>query len=49
MWTLIDNWSWANGFKNRYGFISLDTKTLKRTVKKSGYWIKQVIKDQGFE
>ncbi|ACU78326.1 beta-glucosidase [synthetic Mycoplasma mycoides JCVI-syn1.0] len=49
MWTLIDNWSWANGFKNRYGFISLDTKTLKRTIKKSGYWIKQVIKDQGFE
>ncbi|MEX5716721.1 family 1 glycosylhydrolase [Serratia ureilytica] len=23
MWTFIDNWSWLNGYKNRYGFVQL--------------------------
>ncbi|ARU91684.1 6-phospho-beta-glucosidase [Spiroplasma clarkii] len=41
-WTFIDCWSWANAFKNRYGYISLDLQTGKRTIKKSGQWIKQV-------
>ncbi|TZE80968.1 glycoside hydrolase family 1 protein [Calorimonas adulescens] len=49
MWTFIDNWSWLNAFKNRYGFISLDLKTLKRTPKKSAYWFKEMTKNNGFE
>ena len=49
MWTFIDCWSWINAYKNRYGYVSLDLKTRNRTVKKSGYWIKQVIEDNGFE
>ncbi|RCX14677.1 glycosyl hydrolase family 1 [Vagococcus fluvialis] len=24
MWTCMDNWSWTNAYKNRYGFISVD-------------------------
>ncbi len=36
MWTFIDNWSWLNGYKNRYGFVQLDLATQTRTVKKSG-------------
>lgn len=35
----IDNWSWLNGYKNRYGFVQLDLETQKRTVKKSGEWL----------
>ena len=23
-WGLIDNWSWSNAFKNRYGFVEVD-------------------------
>lgn len=42
LWTPIDCWSWCNAYKNRYGFISNDIKTQKRTIKQSGYWIKQV-------
>ncbi|WP_338983900.1 glycoside hydrolase family 1 protein [Spiroplasma endosymbiont of Othius punctulatus] len=42
-WTFIDCWSWANSFKNRYGFVSLDLKTGKKTIKESGYWMNQVI------
>ncbi len=45
MWTYIDNWSWINAYKNRYGFIELDLKTNKRIEKKSASWIKEVIKN----
>ncbi len=52
LWTFIDNWSWRNAYKNRYGYVSLDLKTRKRTMKKSGYWMKDVIEtgevDLGF-
>lgn len=43
MWTFIDNWSWRNAYKNRYGFIALDLKTRKRTWKKSAFWMQDVI------
>ncbi len=49
LWTFIDCWSWANSYKNRYGWISLDLKTQKRTLKKSGVWFAQVSKDNGYE
>lgn len=45
LWTFIDCWSWINSFKNRYGFVSLNLETGKRTIKKSGHWIKEVIKN----
>ncbi|MHC1684429.1 MAG: glycoside hydrolase family 1 protein [Clostridiaceae bacterium] len=49
LWTFIDCWSWINSFKNRYGFISLDLESGKRTVKKSGRWIKSVIENNSFD
>jgi 6-phospho-beta-glucosidase len=49
LWTFIDNWSWSNAYKNRYGFYQLDLKTQTRTVKKSGEWFEQVSKNNGFE
>ncbi|ARU91742.1 6-phospho-beta-glucosidase [Spiroplasma clarkii] len=42
LWTLIDNWSWNNVFKNRYGFIEFNLKTKEFKVKSSGLWIKSV-------
>jgi len=48
VWTFIDNWSWNNAFKNRYGLVSLDLKTLKRTIKKSGYWYRELSQNNGF-
>lgn len=41
-WTAFDCWSWNNAYKNRYGFISVDLKTQNRTIKKSGYWYKEL-------
>ncbi|MBU3133816.1 glycoside hydrolase family 1 protein [Clostridium gasigenes] len=48
LWTPIDCWSWNNAYKNRYGFISLDLETKEKTIKKSGHWMKEVSKNNGF-
>lgn len=47
-WTPIDCWSWTNAYKNRYGYIAVDLNTQKKTIKKSGKWIKEVSKNNGF-
>lgn len=47
-WTPIDCWSWNNAYKNRYGYISLDLETMVKAVKKSGEWMKEVSRENGF-
>lgn len=42
LWTFIDNWSWTNTFKRRYGLYRLDLKTGDRIPKKSQKWFKQI-------
>lgn len=43
-WGLIDNWSWNNAFKNRYGMIEVDlSRNYQRRFKKSAEWIREVI------
>ncbi|WP_435301218.1 glycoside hydrolase family 1 protein, partial [Dubosiella newyorkensis] len=48
-WTPFDCWSWNNAYKNRYGFIAIDLNDQKRTIKKSGYWLKDVADNNGYE
>ncbi|MBD8014576.1 glycoside hydrolase family 1 protein [Planococcus wigleyi] len=48
LWSFMDNWSWMNAYKNRYGFFSVDIETKKRTPKKSAHWIKEVAEQNGF-
>ncbi|MGL5974315.1 MAG: family 1 glycosylhydrolase, partial [Aeromonas sobria] len=48
LWTFIDNWSWLNAYKNRYGFVRLDLESQQRTIKKSGYWFAEVARNHGF-
>ena len=48
LWSFMDNWSWMNAYKNRYGFFSVDLQTKKRTYKKSAHWIKEVSENNGF-
>lgn len=47
-WTPIDCWSWSNAYKNRYGYIAVNLATQKKTIKKSGYWMHEVAKHNGF-
>ena len=48
MWSLMDNFSWINGFKKRYGFLYVDRETLVRRRKASSYWYQQVAAANGF-
>lgn len=49
MWAAFDCWSWLNAYKNRYGFIRVDIENnCKRSIKKSGYWLKEVSRNNGF-
>lgn len=48
VWTPIDCWSWSNAYKNRYGYIAVDLARQIKTIKKSGYWMKEVAKNNGF-
>ena len=44
-WGLIDNWSWNNAFKNRYGMVEVDLAgNYQRRWKKSAAWIQEVIR-----
>lgn len=48
LWSFMDNWSWMNAYKNRYGFFSVDLETKQRTAKKSAHWFKSVSENNGF-
>ncbi len=43
LWSLLDNYEWADGYAMRFGITYVDYKTQKRTVKLSGEFYKQVI------
>jgi beta-glucosidase len=43
LWSLLDNYEWADGYAMRFGITYVDYKTQKRTVKLSGEFYRQVI------
>ncbi|MEW4307984.1 glycoside hydrolase family 1 protein [Rossellomorea marisflavi] len=48
LWTFMDNWSWMNAYKNRYGFYQVDLDTMERKPKKSARWFRDVSVQNGF-
>ena len=43
VWSLMDVFSWSNGYNKRYGLFYVDYDTQERYPKKSAYWYKKVI------
>jgi len=43
VWTLLDNFEWAEGFHPRFGLVYVDFKTQQRIVKASGNWYRDFI------
>ncbi|HEY1405139.1 MAG TPA: GH1 family beta-glucosidase [Spirochaetota bacterium] len=49
VWTLYDNFEWAEGFSKRFGLVYIDYKTQKRIPKLSAKWNRDVMRKNGFE
>ncbi|QSO53593.1 beta-glucosidase [Alicyclobacillus curvatus] len=43
VWSLMDNFEWAEGYAKRFGIVYVDYKTQKRTLKDSAKWYRDVI------
>ncbi|MBC8105616.1 MAG: beta-glucosidase [Anaerolineae bacterium] len=48
-WSLIDNFEWADGYRQRFGLIHVDYTTQQRTLKDSARWYSLMIRTNGRE
>lgn len=46
-WSLMDNFEWAEGYRDRFGLIYVDFDTQERIIKESGHWYRKVIESNG--
>lgn len=43
VWSLLDNFEWAEGYAKRFGLVRIEPGSLQRTVKHSGRWYAALI------
>jgi beta-glucosidase len=43
VWSLLDNFEWAEGYSKRFGLVFVDYPTLQRIPKDSFYWYRDLI------
>ncbi len=47
VWSLLDNFEWAEGYEKRFGLVYVDYATQRRIPKDSAHWYARVIANQG--
>lgn len=47
VWSLLDNFEWAEGYAKRFGLVYVDYATQRRIPKASYHWFKEVIASRG--
>lgn len=45
VWSLLDNFEWAEGYARRFGLVHVDYATLERTPKASYAWLRDALRD----
>jgi beta-glucosidase len=43
VWSLLDNWEWAQGYEKRFGIVRVDYDSQRRTAKDSALWYRAAI------
>ncbi|MEV6568750.1 GH1 family beta-glucosidase [Streptomyces kronopolitis] len=46
VWSLLDNFEWAEGYARRFGLVHVDYATLERTPKASYRWLRDALREQ---
>ncbi|MGW3728257.1 GH1 family beta-glucosidase [Streptomyces sp. NPDC000851] len=46
VWSLLDNFEWAEGYARRFGLVHVDRETLERTPKASYAWFRDLLRAQ---
>ncbi len=46
VWTLLDNFEWAEGYEPKFGLVHVNFKTQERIVKDSGKWYAALLGDE---
>ncbi|MET7882051.1 GH1 family beta-glucosidase [Streptomyces avermitilis] len=44
VWSLLDNFEWAEGYERRFGLVHVDYDTLERTPKASYGWLRDILR-----
>ncbi|MFE3264680.1 GH1 family beta-glucosidase [Streptomyces sp. NPDC059215] len=47
VWSLLDNFEWAEGYARRFGLVHVDYDTLRRTPKASYAWLRDALRARG--
>lgn len=46
VWSLMDNFEWAEGYRKRFGIVHVDYATLRRTLKNSALWYQALLRSR---
>jgi beta-glucosidase len=46
IWSYLDNFEWAEGYRPRFGLVYVDYKTQKRILKVSGQWYSNFLREE---